>query len=600
MSSRKVAFGNVFWPSFLAGLIIIIAGIILFLFAIFGVIGSFSEMGKSTPVVPGKNSILHVKLDKPITERSATRFDPSTFNVVNEIGLADVLDALTMAEKDPNIKGLYLEMDGIQCNYATAKEIRKGIDRFEKAGKFAIAYNSGEVITLKEYYISTAANTVYGFPTSNLEFMGLAGELSFFKGTLDKLDLEVQVIRGKNNDFKSAVEPFFLDKMSDSSRLQLKTYLNSMWNTLNQDISVARNIPVAQLNTIADELLVTDAMDAVRLQMMDGTRYRDEIEKELKSKLNLKAEEKIAMVDFEKYASKNIKQQQIAKGKDGNIAVVLAEGDISVDGDGLTSKDICKQIRAARENKNVKIVVLRVNSPGGSALASDEIWREVELTNKKKKVIVSMGDVAASGGYYISAAAHKIFAEPNTITGSIGVFGMIPYTGKMFEQKIGMTFDRISTHKHDALSTNRKLTSDELSKIQNEVDEIYATFLERVAKGRKMTTDQVNVLARGRVWAGSDAKRIGLVDELGGLYEAILYAAKTAGIQKKDMNVLYYPLRKEDKWDAIAEIIDESDEQAHIQTQKMPDLFTDALEQWTRFEAMRGIQMRIPFEMVIR
>ncbi len=601
MSNSKVGFGNIFWPSFLAALIVSIIGIIIFVVATFGIIGSFASMGESSSSVnPGANSVLHMKLDGQIAERTSTKFNPSTFSLDNKIGLADILEGLKLAAKDPKIKGLYIEIDGLSCNYATAREIRRGIDAFEKSGKFTIAYNSGEVITQKEYYVSSAANTVYGFPSSNLEIMGLAGEMSYFKGTLDKLDLEVQIIRGRDNDFKSAVEPFFLSKMSDSSRLQLQTYINSIWSVYKGDVAASRNIQASELDRIADGMLVTDATDGVKYKLLDATKYRDEVMSELKGKLGLKSDAKIAMVDFEKFASKNVKRDQIAKGTKGNIAVILAEGDISVDGDGLTSKDICKQVKAARENKNIKIVVLRVNSPGGSALASDEIWREVKLTNKTKKVIVSMGDVAASGGYYISAPAYKIFAEPSTITGSIGVFGMIPYTGKMFENKLGVSFDRISTNKHEALSTNRKLTPEELEIIQGEVNEIYDDFLLRVAEGRNMTKEEVNKIARGRVWAGKDAVKIGLVDELGGLEDAIRYAAKTAGISSDKMSVLYYPLRKNDKWEAIAEAIAESEEKAVVKTQKMPNVFMQSYEQWLHIEGMMGIQMRLPFELTVR
>lgn len=600
MENTKVKFGAIFWPSLLAAFIVSLIGVIIYIVATVGIIGSFASMGKSAAITPGKNSILHMKLDGEIAERTSAKFNASTFNFDNKLGLADILEGLKLAAKDDNIKGIFIEIDGLRCNYATAREIRRGIDAFEKSGKFTMAFNAGEVVTQQEYYISSAANKVYGFPSSNMEIMGLAGELAFFKGTLAKLDLEVEVIRGRDNDFKSAVEPFFLDKMSDSSRLQLKTYINSIWKVITNDIASARSISVAQINAIADDMLVTDSKDAVKYKLIDATKYRDEVMAELRSKVKIGTKDYLPFVEFEKYARKNVKRDQIAKGTRGNIAVILAEGEISVDGDGLTSKDICKQVKEARENKNVKVVVLRVNSPGGSALASDEIWREVELTNRTKKVIVSMGDVAASGGYYISAPAHKIFAEPSTITGSIGVFGMIPYTGKMFENKLGMTFDRISTNKHEALSTNRKLTPEELTKIQSEVDQIYDDFLSRVAQGRKMTKENVNKIARGRVWAGSDAKRIGLVDELGGLEDAIMYAAKVANISKDKMEVIYYPLRKEDKWEAIAEAIEESEENAMVKTEKMPAIFTEAFYQWKRIEGITGIQMRLPYELTIK
>ncbi len=600
MKNNQVRFGNVFWPSFLATLLVSIVGLIVFLLILFGIIGSFADMGKSSALSPGENSVLHMKLNGEIAERTSSKFNPSTFSLDNKIGLSDILEGLKLAEKDKNIKGIYLEIDGLNCSYATAREIRRGIDKFEESGKFVIAYNQGEVITQKEYYVSSAANTVYGFPSSNMEIMGLAGELSFFKGTLNKLEVDVQVIRGRDNDFKSAVEPFFLEKMSDSSRLQMKTYIHSIWNVVTADIAKSRKIDAAELNNIADNLLVTDATDAVKYKLIDATKYRDEVTAELKSLLKIDSEEKIAYVNFEKYASKNVKKDQMAKGTKGNIAVILAEGEISVNGDGLTSMDICKQIKAARLNKNVKVVVLRVNSPGGSALASDEIWREVKLTNLKKKVIVSMGDVAASGGYYISAPAHRIFAEPSTITGSIGVFGMIPYTGRMFENKLGVTFDRVSTNKHESLTMNRKLTPEELNIIQGEVDEIYDDFLSRVAEGRNMTKEKVNVIARGRVWAGSDALRIGLVDELGGLEDAIQYAAKVAGIDKSKVNVLYYPLRTDDKWDVIAEALEDSENKTMVKTQKMPDIFSQTFAQWKQVESITGIQMRIPYLLTIK
>ena len=596
----KVGFGNIFWPSLLAALIVSIIGVIIWLIAVFGIIGSFSSVVESTGVSAPKNAVLHMKLDKPIAERTSAQFNPGSLSFDNQIGLADILEALKMAEKDENIKGLYLELEGLQCNFVTAKEIRKAINRFEKSGKWTLAYNSGEVTTLKEYYISSAASKVYGFPASNFEMLGLASEVAFFKGTLDKLDLELQVIRGRDNDFKSAMEPFFLDKISDSSRLQLNTYIQTIWDDVIGDISKARNISTDKINTIADDMLAVNTEDAVKHNLMDGVKYQDEMMKMITSKLGKKADDKIAMVNFEKYSVKNVKRDLIAKGSNGNIALILAEGGISVDGNEMTSKDICKQVKAARENDNVKIVVLRINSGGGSAIASEQMWREIDLTNKKKKVIVSMGDVAASGGYYMAAPAYKIFAEPTTITGSIGVFGAIPYTADMFKNKLGMSFDYVSTNKHEALSSNRRLTPEEVAMVQDQINDIYETFLSRVAAGRNMTKEQVNVIARGRVWAGKDAKKIGLVDELGGLEEAINYAAKTAGISKGDINVIYYPLRKEDKWEAIAEMIEESQNKAMIKTEKMPALFINALDQWKKVEAMSGIQMRLPYELTIK
>ncbi|TXI84394.1 MAG: signal peptide peptidase SppA, partial [Crocinitomicaceae bacterium] len=500
MTDKKITFGKIFWPSFLAVFIMSIIGLIIFSLILGGLVGSFGKFGPK-PLAIKNNTVLHMTLSGAIGEKSSSTFNPSSFQMDKKIGLSDILYGLEHAKTDAKIKGVFLEIGDLNCGYATAREIRNAINDFEKSGKFVVAYNGGEVITQKEYYISSAADEVYGFPSSTMEFIGLGAELSFFKGTLDKLEVEVQVIRGSNNDFKSAVEPFFRENMSDSSRVQIERYLTSMWEDIRTDISADRKVKIEKLNTIADSAFIRRADDAVKYKLMDGTKYRDEIISLMSEKVGLEEGEELELQEFEKYAKKKFYHNQVlAKNDSPNIAVILAEGDVSVDGDGLTSKQICKLFQEARKNKTIKTVVFRVNSPGGSALASDEIWREVKLTNETKKVIVSMGDVAASGGYYISAPATAIFAEPSTITGSIGVFGMIPYTGKMLQNKLGMTFDRAATNQHSVMTTNRKLTPAEFLLVQEEVDAIYDQFLSRVAEGRGMTKERVNEIARGRVW----------------------------------------------------------------------------------------------------
>jgi protease-4 len=431
-----------------------------------------------------------------------------------------------------------------------------------------------------------------------MEIIGLGTEMAFFKGTLDKLDVEVQVIRGSNNDFKSAVEPYFRTAMSDSSRVQVERYLTSMWEDIRTDIAADRKITIEEINAIADSAKIRRAEDAIDFNLMDGVKYRDEVIAHISKKIGLEEEEDLSLQSFEKYAKKKFYQNQLLTKNDRpNIAVILAEGAVSKDGDELTSKEICKLFQDVRKNKTIKTVVFRINSPGGSALASDEIWREVQLTNKTKKVIVSMGDVAASGGYYIAAPAAAIFAEPTTITGSIGVFGMIPYTGKMLENKLGISFDRAGTNRHSIMTTNRKLDAEEYGIIQEEVDAIYEQFLTRVAEGRGMTTEKVNVLARGRVWTGRDALKIGLVDKLGGINDAIDYAAKKADIKEK--KVLYYPLKKEDKLSEILEQLEE-DEEFEISGGQMPSELVAYYTQLKKIESMTGIQMRMPYELVIR
>ena len=591
MKQKKLTFGRIFWPSFVAVLIASIVGSIIFFLVLGGIIGSLTP--KQSTVKAEANSVLHVKLDGSIEEKTRSELDINNFSMNTHLGLSDLLHGLEKAKSDKNIKGIFLELGNISCGYATAKEIRNAINDFEKSGKFVVAYNSGEFVGLGKYYISSAANEIYGFPTSTMEFLGLGGELTFFKKTFDKLDIEVEIIRGKNNDFKSAVEPFFLEKMSDSSRLQMQTYVNNIWKEMRSDIAKDRKVSEDELNRYAEEMLIQRVKDAAKYKLIDDVKYRDEVIDLIKKKIKLASDKDLKLVEFEKYAKSKFRNDQILmQDADPNIAVIIASGDVSVDGDGLTSKEICKLLRDARANKTIKTVVLRINSPGGSALASDEIWREVKLTNETKKVIVSMGDLAASGGYYIATPAARIFAEPTTITGSIGVFGMIPYTGDFMKNTLGLSFDYVQTNKHAAFSLNRKLTKEELENIQGEVDDIYMDFLDRVAEGRGMTTEQVNVIARGRVWTGSDAVKIGLVDELGGLKDAINYAAKDAGI--KEAKILYYPLVKEDPFEAFMEQLDD-EKKASVKSMKMPTELMKQYEKLVQLDKMSGIQMRLPF-----
>jgi len=599
MNEKRISFGKIFWPSLLAGFVMSLVGILIFSLIIGGIIGSFGDFGPK-PLAVKSNSILHMTLDGDIKERSDVKIDATQFRLNSAIGLCDILHGLETAKNDSKIKGLFLEIGDLQCGYATAKEIRSALKDFQKSGKFIVAYNSGELISQKEYYVSSVAKEIYGFPSSTMEWIGLGTELSFFKGSLDKLDVEVQVIRGSNNDFKSAVEPFFRSNMSDSARLQINTYLTSMWEDIRNEIAEDRKIKSEKLNIIADSMKIKRADDAVAYNLLNGVKYRDEVLTILAKKVGVEDEDDLSFQTFEKYARKKFKQNQVlTKNDKPNIAVILAEGEVSTNGDGLSSEEICKLFRDVRKNKTIKTVVFRVNSPGGSALASDEIWREVYLTNKVKKVIVSMGDVAASGGYYISAPATTIFAEPTTITGSIGVFGMIPYLGKMFENKLGMTFDRASTNAHSIMSLNRRLSGDEMLLIQQEIDSIYSQFLGRVAEGRKMSKEQVNIVARGRVWTGTDAKEIGLVDKIGGLRDAIDYAAKRADI--KDQRVLYYPLHKDDKFMELLEELEDNEDGGGLigSRTELPEELVIYYNELKKLESRTGIQMRLPFDLKV-
>ena len=591
MTQRKISFGRIFWPSFWAAIIVSILGAAIW----FIVIGIFFSSFEPKPFEVAEKTVLHVQLNGNIGEKGETKLNPGSFQMETKLGLASILHGLEVAKTDKNVEGVFLEIGDLSCGMATAQEIRAAINDFEESGKWVVAYNSGELVSTKEYYIASAADENYGFPTTNVQFLGLGAELMYFKKALDDLDVEVQVIRGSDNHFKSAVEPFFRESMSDSARLQNERYINSMWQDMLSEIAKDRKLDKKKLNQLADEAAIMDVEDAVKYKLIDAAKYRDEVVGMIAEKLGKKKDDELEFMAFNKYAKKKFYQDQVlTRAEKPNIAVILAEGAVATSGDGLTSEEICKLFKEVREDENIKTVVLRVNSPGGSALASDEIWREVKLTNEKKKVIVSMGDLAASGGYYVSAPASYIFAEPMTITGSIGVFGMIPYTGKMFENKLGLTFDRVATNKHSVMTTNRKLNEDEMLVIQKSVDDIYDQFKGRVAAGRGMTKEQVNVIGRGRVWTGRDALKIGLVDELGGMKDAISYAADKAGI--KDQKVVYYPKVKEDKFAELIEQFEEQNEsEVKIESTELPKEMLTYYRKLKAVENMQGIQMRLPF-----
>ncbi len=587
MKEKKVSFGKVFWPSLTASVIVLV---ILFAL-VFLIIGGLTGDKKSYSV--GNKAVLHMSLKGDIGETSESGFNSSSFSLIDRFGLADILYGLEKASKDDRIKGVFIELEGASCGYAAAKEIRDAINRFEESGKFAVAYNNGEAISLKQYYIASAANENYGFPSSMFEFLGLGAELMFYKGMFDKLDLEMQVVRGSDNHFKSAVEPYFLTEMSDSSRLQMERYLTSIWEDVRSGIGKERDIESRTLNMYADSGYIRRINQAVEYQLIDKAMYRDEVIALIAEKAGVENVNDLNLKKFKKYAQeKFLNNQKIANGKKANVAVIVAEGAVMVEGEGLSSKKITKLFQAARKDKDIKTIVFRINSPGGSALASDEIWREVKLTKEEKNVIVSMGDVAASGGYYIAAPASKIFAETTTITGSIGVFGVIPYTGAMLENKLGLSFDEVSTNKHAVLTTNQKLTEEEYGMVQKEVDYIYDQFLGRVADGRGMTKAEVNTVARGRVWTGKDALRIGLVDTLGGLNDAIDYAANEAGIDNPIIQ--YFPKVKKEPW---MELLESIEEQESKQT-SLPEDISKLYQRIKSIENYTGIQARLPYEII--
>lgn len=603
MTDTKIPFSRIFWPTLVAIGIALSLGLVFFFLILGGIIGSFSEFGPEPYAIENK-SILHVTLKGTIQEKSNSEFDPSSFQFNESVGLSDVLFALEKAKSDDQIKGIYIDIDELNCGISTARTIRQALNDFKKSSdKFVIAYFQGEAISQKEYYIGSVADQCYAFPTSSFMLAGLGSEAVFFKKLLDKLDVEVQVIRGQNNDFKSAVEPFFLTGLSDSARMQNQVLMNGIWNELAADISASRNIKTSEFNGWINNMEVVNPNQALAHKLVDGLLYKDEMMAKLSKKVGLSSNDKIKWAEFNEYAQNAFYENQVLiQAESASVAVILAEGEVAVDGDGVSSKKLCRLFEKVRNDDDIKAVVFRINSPGGSALASEEIWREVMLTQKKKKVYVSMGDVAASGGYYIATPADRIFAEPTTITGSIGVFGMIPYTGKMLENKLGITFDRVQTHNHSVMSTNRKLTPEELAMVQNEVNGIYSQFMDRVAKGRSLSVARVNQIARGRVWTGKDALAIGLVDELGSLTDVINFAKRE--IKDKEAKVIYYPKVKEDKFSAIIKMIEQENEdeesRLHLKNSSLPNELLEQYERIKAIESKMGIQMRMPYDLVFR
>jgi protease IV len=593
-----------FWRNFWASsLAIIIAGSFLFLLFFVISVAIFGSLFDSKPFSYKDNSVLHIRFDENISEKSYSSFNQSSFSVEKGLGLREIKIALAAAKEDKKIKGIVINAESMPAGMASTEEIRNALIDFKTSGKFVVAY--GEMYTQKSYYLSTAADEIYLYPEGMVEFRGLGAELMFFKGLIDKLGVDMQIIRGTNNKFKSAVEPFMLDSISPANREQTLTYLNAMWNHMLKGISTSRNITEAQLNTIADSVWVRNGKTSKEFKLVDDLIYQDQLDELLRSKLNLESDDKLEMVNFSKYVRHQAKKfDNEIKNDDKNIAVIYAVGSIeSGKGNETTmgSETIAKAIREARLDDDIKAIVLRVNSPGGSALASDVMWREVTLAKKAKPFIVSMGDVAASGGYYIACAADRIFAQPNTITGSIGVFGVIPNFGPMLKDKIGITTSRVSTNPHALVTLTQALTEDEYKIIQQGVDEIYLDFITKVSEGRgKLSVAQVDSIGQGRVWAGTDALKLGLVDEIGGIDQAIAFAAGKAGIEKDKIKINVMPKSKNE----LTEILeafdtgdndDEKEEENSLIRSKMKEL----MELMETVANMKGYQARLPYTIVI-
>ncbi len=519
-----------------------ILSMVIFFAMLGGIIASTSKDSKKVTKVEN-NSVLHLKLDYPITDRTSDNpfenFNFETFEPANNLGLDQILKSIEKAKRDDRIEGIYLDLTSLNTGMATVEEIRNALNDFKKSKKWIISYS--EIYTQKTYYLASVADKIYLNPAGIMELRGFANQLMFFKNMLEKLEIEVQIIR--HGKFKSAVEPFMLERMSDSNRKQMEKILNTMWGSWLNQVSGSRKIKIDKINQLADKLDIQDAEDAKKHNFVDELMYKDELLAELGNRLKIDEGDEIQYVSLSKYAKAKVKKKK-SKNK---IAVIYASGDI-VSGkstkENMGSETISQAIREARLDDNVKAIVLRVNSPGGSALASDIMWREMVLAKKTKPVVVSMGDVAASGGYYIACAADKIVASEKTITGSIGVFGVIPNMQGFFNNKMGITFDGVKTNEHgDIMTVFRPLTAEEKDIIQIGVEKIYDDFITKVADGRGMTKEQIDSIGQGRVWAGADALEIGLVDEIGGLNKAIDIAKDLAKIE--NYHIEDYPKRED-------------------------------------------------------
>ncbi len=577
---------------FLKFVLATIIGLFLFclLFVMFLVgIAHVSEKDKDTVVEA--NSVLKLDLNYPIHEKSEENpfaaWGIGGKKAKKGIGLTEIRECIRKAKTDDNIKGIYLDMGLYSNGMATTEAIRDALLDFRKSGKFVYAY--GEVISQKGYYLASAADQIFISPGGGMELKGFGAEISYYKGTLDKLGIEVQDFHC--GAFKSAIEPFIRTNMSDPNRQQLTLIYNDVYRHFVNNISAARKIDTAQLGTIINNLQAESPAKDVELKLIDGAIYYDQVLDKIKERVGIDKKKEVSFIELPEYSStitNNLSEQN-------KIAVVYADGEI-VDGkskDGeIGGESFSKMIRKLRKDENVKAIVLRVNSPGGSALASDIMWRELMLAKKDKPLIVSYGDLAASGGYYISCMGDKIFAQPNTITGSIGVFGLIPNAQKFFTDKLGVTFDEVKVTKHGVLGgITKPLDAEEAAFAQRNVEKTYREFKLRVAEGRHKDTAYIETIAQGRVWTGNQGIANGLVDTIGGLDDAIAYAAQKANL--KNYRLKEYPETK-----SIEEKIEESF--GEMKTNAIKEELGDQYQFYKTVQWMkntRGIQARMAYDL---
>ena len=564
----------------------VLIGVLIFIM-IAGIIASVSS-DKTSEVKPA--TVLMLTLDKPILDRAPGglfgSFDIGTMSPDRSIGLNVLLKSIEHAKTDKNIACIYLKLSTLEAGISTVDEIRDALIGFKESGKPIIAF--ADVYTQKTYYLASVADSIYMNPEGSFLFGGLSTNSMFLKGTLEKLGIEAEIIR--HGKYKSAVEMYSTDKMSPESREQVMAFVSAIWSHMLQQISASRGIAVDELNRYADQLQVTKAQDAVKYKMIDSAIYKDQLIAEL-CRLTGTTKNTPELINLSKYAE-SFNDDNTAKDK---IAVIYGQGTINMSGDddeNISAEILSKAIRDARQDSAVKAIVLRINSPGGNALASDIIWREVKLAAAVKPVITSMGDLAASGGYYVLTHSTAVIADPTTITGSIGVFGVMMNTKEFFDKKLGITFDGVKTNKHaDIFSMTRPLTAEEKQIMQLEIDRVYNTFISHVAEGRGITMKRADEIAQGRVWAATDALALGLVDSLGGLSRAISIAAGNAKIT--DTVIEELP-QNEGKWARIINELAGESKTRMIRSEFGP--YYHYYNTLKDIENINGIQMRMPFD----
>ncbi len=590
-------FYKVVLAAFIGTLIALVINFFIKVGVVSSMISNLSKSDTETSTTVKPNSVLYMKLDYEIPDKTSDNpfggIDFNTMEAQDMTGLNDILRNIEHAKTDPNIKGIYMELSSIPTSTATLQELRNKLVEFKESGKFVVTY--GENYAQGAYYVASVADKIILNPEGMLDLHGMASQVMFYKHLLEKLDVEMQIVRGPNNRFKSAVEPYFLDKMSEANREQMEKLLGTVWGEILEGISQNRNISVDQLNKIADNLeTMFNADKALEYGLVDNLYYKDQVLEELKGLTG--SNKSINAIPNAKYA-KSYKDKNVSKNE---VAVIYASGQI-FDGKGSTeniySENLSKVIRKAREDENVKAVVLRVNSPGGSAVASAIIGRELDLTKAVKPVIVSMGNYAASGGYWISAKADYIFADPTTLTGSIGVFGTFPNLKGLLNDKVGLTFDVVKTNENaDFGSVTEPLTLFQYAKLQEMVVKTYDDFTRRVAEGRGLRQTYVDSIGQGRVWAGADAIGLGLVDQLGDMEDAIAYAIQKAGVAE-DYKVVEFPEEK-DFMTRLMEQLNGEDKLDAAMRSKL-GVYYNYMQGLENLQKNTGIQARMPFDMII-